>query len=58
VQLAWLTGLFGGYEVARRVHFVAMTGIVGFIVVHLVLVLVVPRTLPGMITGRSRVSAR
>lgn len=58
VQLAWLTALFCGYEVARRVHFVTMTGIVGFIVVHLVLVLVVPRTLLGMITGRSRVSAR
>lgn len=57
VQLAWLTSLFGGYDFARRVHFTAMACIVGFIVLHLVLVLIVPRTLPAMITGRSRVLA-
>jgi thiosulfate reductase cytochrome b subunit len=57
VQLAWLAGLFGGYDFARRVHFVAMAGIVGFILLHLILVLIFPRTLPAMITGRSRVSA-
>ncbi len=54
VQLNWLSELFGGYEVSRRVHFAAMAGIVGFIVLHLALVLVVPRTLPGMIVGRVR----
>jgi thiosulfate reductase cytochrome b subunit len=54
VQLDFLTSLFGGYEIARRVHFAAMAGIVGFIVVHLALVLLVPRTLPSMITGRAR----
>jgi thiosulfate reductase cytochrome b subunit len=35
------------------VHFVAMAGIVGFVVVHLALVVMVPRTLPAMITGRA-----
>ncbi|CAB3765000.1 cytochrome b/b6 domain-containing protein [Paraburkholderia humisilvae] len=54
VQLAWLTGLFGGYEFARRVHFAAMAGVAGFVVVHLALVMLVPRTLPSMITGRAR----
>ena len=54
VQLHPLSLLFGGYEVTRRVHFVAMAGIVGFVVVHLLLVLLVPRTLPPMITGRAR----
>lgn len=54
VQLNWLSELFGGYEVSRRVHFAAMAGIVGFIVLHLALVLVVPRTLPGMIVGQVR----
>ncbi|MFC0401523.1 cytochrome b/b6 domain-containing protein [Paraburkholderia rhizosphaerae] len=54
VQLAWLTDLFGGYEVARRVHFAAMAGVAGFVVVHLALVILVPRTLPSMITGRAR----
>jgi len=57
VQLQWLTALFGGYEFARRVHFAVMAGIVGFILLHLTLVLLVPRTLPGMITGRARLPA-
>jgi thiosulfate reductase cytochrome b subunit len=52
VQLQLLTAAFGGYEVARRVHFAVMAGIVGFMVLHLILVLLVPRTLPGMLTGR------
>ena len=52
VQLYPLTWLFGGYEFARRVHFLAMTGIVAFIVVHLTLVALVPRTLRPMVTGR------
>jgi thiosulfate reductase cytochrome b subunit len=54
VQLQLLTAAFGGYEVARRVHFAVMAGIVGFMVLHLILVLLVPRTLPGMLTGRVR----
>jgi thiosulfate reductase cytochrome b subunit len=53
VQLAPLTALLGGYEVARRVHFLAMAGISLFIVVHLVLVVLVPRTLVAMLTGRA-----
>ena len=57
VQLQALTALFGGYEFARRVHFAVMAGIVGFILLHLTLVLLVPRTLPGMITGRARLPA-
>jgi thiosulfate reductase cytochrome b subunit len=53
VQLEPLTSLFGGYEIARRVHFAVMTGIVGFILLHLALVVLVPRTLSSMITGRA-----
>jgi len=53
VQLFWLTDLFGGYDVAREVHFIAMTGIAAFIVIHLLLVLIVPRTLLPMISGRA-----
>ncbi|MBC8720591.1 cytochrome b/b6 domain-containing protein [Paraburkholderia sp. 31.1] len=58
VQLSWLTALFGGFDFARRVHFVAMAGVVGFVVVHLLLVLLVPRTLPPMVTGRARRNAQ
>ena len=54
VQLQVLGSLLGGYEVARRLHFLAMAGIVGFTAVHLLLVILVPRTLPAMITGRAR----
>jgi thiosulfate reductase cytochrome b subunit len=57
VQFAALTRAFGGYEVTRRVHFAVMAGIVGFILVHLILALLVPRTLPGMVTGRARLTA-
>ncbi|KAF3997009.1 cytochrome b/b6 domain-containing protein [Glaciimonas immobilis] len=52
VQLDTLVDLFGGYDIARRVHFVAMAGIVAFVVVHLALVLIVPSTLLPMLTGR------
>jgi thiosulfate reductase cytochrome b subunit len=49
-ELAWL---FGGYDIARVVHFLGMSAIVLFIVVHLSLVIIVPKTLPTMITGRA-----
>ena len=53
VQFYPLCFLLGGYELARHVHFVAMAGIAGFIVVHLALVAIVPSTLLPMIIGRS-----
>lgn len=52
VQLSWLTALFGGFQGARLVHFLAMAGIVAFTVVHVVMALLVPRTLRAMIRGR------
>jgi thiosulfate reductase cytochrome b subunit len=52
VQFQELTRLFGGYDVARYVHFFAMAAIVAFLVVHVVLALIVPRSLRAMITGR------
>jgi thiosulfate reductase cytochrome b subunit len=52
VQLQELTALFGGYEFARYVHFAAMAAIVGFLVVHVALALLVPKSLRAMITGR------
>jgi thiosulfate reductase cytochrome b subunit len=52
VQLQELTALFGGYEAARYVHFFAMAAIVGFVVVHIVMALLVPKSLRAMITGR------
>lgn len=52
VQLGWLCWLFGGYDLARRIHFTMMALIVGFLVVHVVLALLVPSTLFGMVFGR------
>ena len=57
VQLQALDTLLGGYEVARRVHFLAMAGIVGFVAIHLALVILVPGTLVAMVTGRARAHA-
>ena len=51
VQLQELTALFGGYEASRYVHFFAMAAIVGFLAIHLVLAIVVPRSLRAMIRG-------
>jgi thiosulfate reductase cytochrome b subunit len=53
VQLQYLTWLFGGYEFARVVHFFGMAAIVGFLVVHLALTILVPKTLVAMIFGRA-----
>ncbi len=52
IQLQWLTALFGGYDAARYVHFFAMAAIVGFLVVHVVMALLVPKSLRAMIIGR------
>lgn len=52
VQFPMLRELLGGYETARYVHFFAMAALAAFVVVHLVMVALVPRTLVPMIRGR------
>ncbi|MCA6113206.1 cytochrome b/b6 domain-containing protein [Bradyrhizobium cenepequi] len=52
VQLQWLTALFGGYDVARYVHFICMALIVAFLAVHVVLAILVPKSLRAMVIGR------
>jgi thiosulfate reductase cytochrome b subunit len=54
VQLGALTWVFGGYDIARRIHFALMACIVGFLIVHVTLVALVPSTLVSMITGGRR----
>ena len=54
VQLYWLAALMGDYEGARYVHFFAMAGMALIVVVHVVMVILVPRTFPTMFTGRIR----
>jgi thiosulfate reductase cytochrome b subunit len=52
VQYQELTAVFGGYDAARYVHFVAMSMIVAFLVVHIALAIIVPKSLRAMIIGR------
>ena len=54
VQLYWLVSLMGDYEGARYLHFFAMSAVAFIVVVHVVMVALVPRTFPTMITGRTR----
>ncbi len=56
VQLQELTALMGGFEIARRVHFFAMVGLVVFLVVHVAYALTVKGVLAPMVTGRSEAS--
>jgi thiosulfate reductase cytochrome b subunit len=49
VQLGWLTALFGDYPMARHIHLAMMALIIGFLVIHLVLVALFPRTLISML---------
>ncbi len=52
VQLSWLTSLFGGYELARYWHFLAVWVFIGFTLLHVALVFLVdPSSLRAMITG-------
>jgi thiosulfate reductase cytochrome b subunit len=52
VQLRELSLLFGGYDAARYVHFFAMAAIVGFILIHVAMAFLVPKSLRAMVIGR------
>jgi thiosulfate reductase cytochrome b subunit len=51
VQFSELAILFYDFQGARLVHFLGMAAIVGFLVLHVALALIVPKTLAAMITG-------
>jgi thiosulfate reductase cytochrome b subunit len=52
VQFEPLTALFGDFDNARIIHFLAMSVIVLFLIVHVAMSLLVPRSLLSMIRGR------
>jgi thiosulfate reductase cytochrome b subunit len=56
VQFSWLITLLGGFQSARVLHFLGMSAIVGFLVVHVALALLVPSTLKAMVTGGPRIA--
>ncbi|WP_298213929.1 cytochrome b/b6 domain-containing protein [Acidovorax sp.] len=49
VQLQWLTQMFGGYQMARQVHFLCMALLTGFACGHICLALLSPRSLLSML---------
>jgi len=51
VQFSELAALFYDFQTARLVHFLCMSAIVLFLVVHVALALLVPRSLLAMVTG-------
>jgi thiosulfate reductase cytochrome b subunit len=57
VQFQEIAAVMGGYEGARRVHFIAMAAIVGFVLIHVTMVVLVPRTFLPMLTGRATTGA-
>src|SRR5215831_11080644 len=57
VQFYAIGRFIGAYEGARIVHFSAMALMVFIVLVHVVMVILVPRTLPTMLTGRARRAA-
>ncbi|CAO3359970.1 cytochrome b/b6 domain-containing protein [Azospirillum palustre] len=57
VQFSFLVSLFYDFQGARLAHFAGMTAIVLFVLVHVSLAILVPRTLLGMLTGGPRLDA-
>jgi thiosulfate reductase cytochrome b subunit len=55
VQFSELTALFYDFQTARLVHFLCMAAICAFIVIHVALALLVPKTIGSMITGGPQV---
>jgi thiosulfate reductase cytochrome b subunit len=55
VQFSELLALFYDFQGGRLTHFLGMAAIVSFLVVHVLLALLVPRTLLAMLTGGPRV---
>ena len=53
-QFQELTWLFGGFDVARVIHFLGMVAIVLFLIVHIALVVIAPKTLPPMRPGTKK----
>lgn len=56
----WLGDMFGGRQSARTVHFITMLGLVGFVVIHLAMVLAAGpvRELRAILTGWYRIEKK
>lgn len=56
VQFSELAALFYSFQGSRNAHFIGMALICGFLVIHVALALLVPKTIGAMITGGPIVS--
>jgi thiosulfate reductase cytochrome b subunit len=54
IQFSSAVALLGGFQAVRVEHFIGMAVIVGFLIVHVALSLLVPRTLWAMLCGGPR----
>jgi thiosulfate reductase cytochrome b subunit len=54
IQFSELQILFGTFQTGRLVHFFGMSAIVAFLLVHVLLALIVPKTIGAMLTGGPR----
>jgi thiosulfate reductase cytochrome b subunit len=54
VQFSGLVTLYGGFQSVRVFHFGGMVVIVGFLIVHVLLALLVPKTIWAMLAGGPR----
>ncbi len=54
IQFSSATALLGGFQAVRLEHFLGMSVIVGFLIVHVALSLLVPQTLWAMLSGGPR----
>lgn len=58
VQFSGLVSLLGGFQTARVLHFAGMAVIVGFLIVHVTLAVLVPKTLWAMVAGGPELKPR
>jgi thiosulfate reductase cytochrome b subunit len=52
VQLPRLTALLGGYDFARAIHLLVLAALAAFTLVHVIQVILHPRTFVDMTVGR------
>lgn len=58
IELSWLVALLGGFQNARLFHFLGMAGLVSFLVIHVALAVLVPKTIWAMLAGGPRVGEK
>jgi thiosulfate reductase cytochrome b subunit len=58
IQFSGSVAVLGGFQAVRLEHFLGMSVIVGFLIIHVALSLLVPQTLWAMLSGGPRLPAK